>query len=109
MKQNLQVNAVVDLTVSELAQRYSETIEELERFAQINPRDIVDHEEMEKAENALLDYEAYLLGRAAKMPLKTESDIDAMMDLWSDVSKSSTEAEHHANRIVMNIFRHMDR
>jgi multidrug resistance efflux pump len=106
---NFEVSANADLTVLELTQRYSETIEELERFSQINPRDIVDHEEMENAENALLDYEAYLLGRATKISLKTEADINAMMDLWSYVSKSSPEVATHSNKIVMNIFRHMGR
>ena len=109
MRHNLQENQDVNLSVSEVTRRYAETVEELERFSRVNPRDIVDHDEIEKAEGALLDYEAYLLGKAAKMPLKTDDDFNAILDLWAAVSKSADEDCLQSNKLAMNIFRHLNR
>lgn len=109
MKHNLQVTEDVNLSVLELTQRYTETVAELERFARVNPRDVVDDEAMEKAEAALLDYEAYLLGQASKMPLKTDDDFNAILDFWATVSKSSDEENKPSDKIMMNIFRHLER
>jgi len=107
--QDIYLQSDKELTVTELRRLYSETLEQLKEFSEINPKDIDDLDEIENAEAALLDFESYLLGRASKMPLKTDEDVTALIDIWAEASSSTDDGNLQSNKIVKNIFGHFSR
>ena len=86
---------------------FIQTIEDLNQFSKIIPSGSIDDHETDVAEKALLGLEAYLLRRAARVPLKTSEEVEAMMDIWKLASDSSEECCDLSNKIVRNIFRHL--
>ena len=97
-----------NLSVSDLNNLYSETVEELHRLSLIVPSGSIDDGDIDKAEAALLDLEAYLLNQASRVPLRDEKDISILMDLWAKFSASMDQSDNVSERIVKNIFRHLN-
>lgn len=95
------------LSMSSLKQLYVETIEELQVCSEIKPEGTTEDAEHDLREGALLDFESFLLRRASKVPLRSDTDINSLMDIWSKASGVDRENPRPSDKIAMNIFRHL--
>ncbi len=94
------------LSVSDLKSLYSGTIEELRECADYVPSDLNDDPDMDAREAALLDFEGHLLEQAARTPLKTSEDMQALMDIWMEaVGGQDQSVLSSTEKLVLNIFR----
>ena len=100
---------IENLSVDRLGPLLDWTTEGLRRCARIHPALEEEAEEFEEREIALLDFETNLLNRAARVELQSKRDLLKLMDVWSKASGAQHAEElSPADRIVMNIFRHMN-
>lgn len=98
-----------NLSVDRLGPLLDWTTEGLRRCARLHPALEEETKDFEEREFALMDFETSLLNRAAQVELHSKRDILTLMDVWSKASGVLDEEELSlADRIVMNIFRHMN-
>jgi len=107
-----QVNTGLDsLTIQELLGLYEQTIGELQNCARIVPSESSNDNDSNEDihEHALLDFEAGILNQAATAQIRSKDDVLNLMDLWAKIADINTDdVVSMSDRIVMNIFRHMN-
>ena len=96
------------LSIQELLELYDQTVGELQNCARVVPNESSNDND-DVHEQALLDFEASILNQAATVEIHTKDDVLSLMDIWAKIAEINTnDIVSMSDRIVMNIFRHMN-
>jgi len=95
-----------NLSVTALKNLYEGALADLKASAEVRPDEESYTHEAREVE--LLDFESFLLTRAARVPLKSSEEINVLMDIWVKAAGiESGQALRASDKIVLNIFRHL--
>lgn len=96
------------LTADGILELYDATLDELQNCASIKPAANVNGSDVENKEGALLVLEENILNAAASVRLRGNEDLQKLIDVWEKASfLGDTDVIRPADRIAMNIFRHL--
>lgn len=93
-----------NLSISDLRSLYIGTLDELRICADFVPSERDSDTDRDAREAILLDFEAKILEQASKVALKTDQDIQALIDIWTQASGSADPLRvSPSDGLVLNI------